>query len=272
MKRFIKKIKPIRRFYDALMATRYFNFKYLQILKWMFTSNEETNFTYDLTDKNYLELLKTIESCLDVSFEQLQKYLDEILNDDQLKLYLIRKTKDSTFENLADQHVRFSRRVCWYVIARVIKPKVIVETGVDKGMGSVVLCAALLKNNKEGYTGRYIGTDINIEAGYLFDEKYKSVGEIIYGDSVASLEKLDQKIDLFINDSDHSANYEYREYQTIKNKLNPKALILGDNSHVTDKLLKFSIENDRMFVLFKEEPKNHWYPGAGVGISFPRLK
>jgi hypothetical protein len=49
-------------------------------------------------------------------------------------------------------------------------------------------------------------------------------------------------------------------------------LILGDNSHVTDKLLKFSIENDRMFVLFKEEPKNHWYPGAGVGISFPRLK
>ena len=97
-------------------------------------------------------------------------------------------------------------------------------------------------------------------------------GEIIYGDSVASLEKLDQKIDLFINDSDHSANYEYREYQTIKNKLNPKALILGDNSHVTDKLLKFSIENDRMFVLFKEEPKDHWYPGAGVGISFPRLK
>ena len=79
-------------------------------------------------------------------------------------------------------------------------------------------------------------------------------------------------IDLFINDSDHSASYEYREYQSIKNKLSPKALILGDNSHVTDELLKFSIENDRNFVLFREEPKDHWYPGAGIGISFPKAK
>ena len=272
MKRSIKKIKPIRRFYDALLATKYFNSKYFQILKWMITSNEETNFTYDLTDKNYSELLKTIESCLDVPFEQLKKYLDEILNDNQLKSHIFRKTKDSTFKNFADQHIRFSRRVGWYVITRVIKPKVVVETGVDKGLGSVVLCAALLKNNKEGYSGRYFGTDINTESGYLLDEKYKSVGEIIYGDSVASLENFDQKIDLFINDSDHSANYEYREYQTIKNKLNQKALILGDNSHVTDKLLKFSIENDRMFVFFKEEPKDHWYPGGGIGISYQRLK
>ena len=79
-------------------------------------------------------------------------------------------------------------------------------------------------------------------------------------------------IDLFINDSDHLASYEYQEYQTIKNKLSPKALILGDNSHVTNKLLKFSIENDRNFVLFREEPKDHWYPGAGIGISFPKAK
>jgi len=49
-------------------------------------------------------------------------------------------------------------------------------------------------------------------------------------------------------------------------------LILGDNSHVTNKLLKFSIENDRNFVLFREEPKDHWYPGAGIGISFPKAK
>ena len=62
--------------------------------------------------------------------------------------------------------------------------------------------------------------DINYEAGYLLDEKYKSVGEIIYGDSIVSLNKFDKKIDLFINDSDHSPSYEYQEYQTIKNKLN----------------------------------------------------
>lgn len=272
MRNLIKKIKPIRRLYDAFLATRYFNIKYIQILKWMYLSNEDTNFTYNLTDKNKLELLKTIESCLNVPFNQLEKYLDEILNDEKLKFFLERKIEDSKSRNFADKNFHFSRRLGWYIITRVLKPKVLIETGVDKGVGSVILCAALLRNKDEGFLGRYYGTDINYEAGYLLGEKYKSVGEIIYGDSIVSLNKFDKKIDLFINDSDHSPSYEYQEYQTIKNKLNPGAIILGDNSHVTDELLKFSIENDRMFIFFKEEPKDHWYPGAGIGISFTRAK
>ena len=54
-------------------ATRYFNKKYFQILKWTFSSREETNFTYDLTDKNNLELLKIIESFVEIPIEKLQK-------------------------------------------------------------------------------------------------------------------------------------------------------------------------------------------------------
>ena len=53
----------------------------------------------------------------------------------------------------------------------------------------------------------YIGTDINPNAGYLFDEIYSENGKILYGDSIESL-KLNAEIDLFINDSDHSAEYE----------------------------------------------------------------
>ena len=49
-------------------------------------------------------------------------------------------------------------------------------------------------------------------------------------------------------------------------------IILGDNAHVTDKLLQFSLENQRNYVFFKECPKNHWYPGGGIGISFPKVK
>lgn len=272
MKKVLKKILFIRRAWDFLLATKYFNKKYFQIFKWTLSSKEDTNFTYDLTDKNNLELLKTIESCLNVPFEQLKKYLDEILNDHDLKEFIRKKINTSDFKNYADNHICFSRRVGWYIIVRLLKPKVLIETGVDKGMGSVVLCAALLRNKEEGYLGRYYGTDINKNAGYFLDGKYLDVGEIIYGDSITSLKKFDKMIDIFINDSDHSANYEYQEYLTIKNKLNTKAIILGDNSHATDKLLKFSIENERNFILFREEPKNHWYPGAGIGISFPNKK
>ena len=100
------------------------------------------------------------------------------------------------------------------------------------------------------------------------DGKYKEVGEILYGDSIESLQNLNVGIDLFINDSDHSADYEYEEYRTVKDKLTSDAIILGDNSHVTNKLCVFSAENDRNFLFFNEVPRDHWYPGGGIGISF----
>jgi len=73
---------------------------------------------------------------------------------------------------------------------------------------------------------------------------------------------------LFINDSDHSADYEYHEYLTIAANLTPNAIILGDNSHISDSLRRFSEERKRNFLVFREKPKDHWYPGAGIGISF----
>jgi len=51
-----------------------------------------------------------------------------------------------------------------------------------------VLTSALLINSKEGHPGRYFGTEIRPEAGKLLSGKYKTVGEIIYGDSIGTQE------------------------------------------------------------------------------------
>jgi predicted O-methyltransferase YrrM len=163
----------------------------------------------------------------------------------------------------------FGRRLGWYAIARAIKPSVIVETGVERGHGAVILCAALMRNTAEGMPGKYYGTDIDPHAGRLLSGPYAAMGRILYGDSIKSLTAMTETIDLFINDSDHSAEYEYREYHVVAPKLSPRALVLGDNAHVTDKLALFARETGRHFLFFREEPRNHWYPGAGIGISFP---
>lgn len=268
MKKFLKKFLLIRRIKDGLVATRYFNKKYFQILRWMIYSKEDTNFTYDLTKQNLNELYKLLEHIFDVDFTIIKGYSEELLKNDTLKKYLKSKIESSNFKNFADNDIKYSRRIGWYIIARIIKPQTIIETGVDKGMGSVILSEALIKNEKEGFKGKYYGTDINPEAGYLFDDIFRKKGKIIYGDSIESLKKIDEPIDLFINDSDHSAKYEADEYKTIISKLSKNSVILGDNSHSTDELLKFSIEHGRNFVLFRERPKNHWYKGAGIGISF----
>ena len=104
----------------------------------------------------------------------------------------------------------------------------------------------------------------------MFSGNYAKYGRILYGDSIESLRKFDGVIDLFINDSDHSADYEAEEYRTVAGMLSERAVILGDNSHCSNKLLEFSLKTNRHFVFFHEKPEAHWYPGAGIGISFKR--
>jgi hypothetical protein len=266
--RILKRIWVINFLRRIYFASKYYNYKYLQILKWGIKSKEHTNYTFHLTPENLVCLAQTISLVSGKGLKEISAYITELENDMDLKNHIRNTTFNSNEKSFADLEIRFSRRIGWYALARAMKPKVIIETGVDKGLGSVLLCSALIKNKTEGFEGKFYGTDINPAAGYLLNGKYSEVGQILYGDSIETLSKFNKQIDLFINDSDHSAEYEYIEYKTIASKLSKDAIILGDNSHVTSKLSQFSLENNRKYIFFHEVPLNHWYPGAGIGISF----
>jgi predicted O-methyltransferase YrrM len=232
-------------------------------------TGEFHNFTYELTDANLRYLAETISVVTGKPAHEISGYIREATEDQELAAHILLRMRGRDRKG-AQQSVSmpFGRRLGWYAIARAIKPKVIVETGVERGHGSMLLCSALLRNISEGFPGCYFGTDINPKAGWLLAGKYADVGKILYGDSIKSLEALTETIDLFINDSDHSADYEAREYRVIADKLGSDAIILGDNAHVTDKLASFACESGRRFLFFKEVPKNHWYPGGGIGIAY----
>jgi predicted O-methyltransferase YrrM len=240
----------------------YFKQKVDAIYPLVRATHETHNFTYDLTNRNLWYLADTIGCALGKPREEIEAYIEEAKTDRDINAAAIALTPEVRVAS------PFGRRLGWYAVARALKPKTIVETGVDRGHGSLILCAALLRNAAEGHPGRYFGTDLRTEAGQLLAGKYAEMGKILYGDSIESLERHIESVDLFINDSDHSDDYEYREYVAIQPKLTPRAIILGDNAHVTDKLARFSRETGRKFLFFREEPKDHWYPGAGIGISF----
>jgi hypothetical protein len=266
--RFLKKIWVLNFFRRIYNASKYYNNRYLQIVRWGFDSKEDTNFTYDLTERSMFYLCDFIAVITNLPHEDINAYFHELKNN-SLLIEQIKSSISSSDEGFnADINIRFGKRLGWYAFVRALKPTLVVETGVDKGLGSVVLCEALLKNREEGFSGEYIGTDINPNAGYLLDERQKSVGRILYGDSIESLKTIENSIDLFINDSDHSSEYEYNEYLTINSKITDRSILIGDNAHVTDKLLKFSREMNRNFLYFQEVPENHWYPGGGIGVSY----
>lgn len=237
-------------------------------LNWIVRSREYTNFTYDLEPLNLEHLAALIAHVTALPVEHIKSFMDELDRDAELREHIARRTGSKPQAALADPVARYGRRAGWYALVRASRPSVVIETGVDKGLGSVVLCAALRRNLQEGHPGRYIGTDISPDAGHLLESPYSEVGEVVYGDSVSTLEQLDTRIDVFINDSDHSAQYEATEYRVVADKLAQDAFVLGDNAHVTNELFRFAGETKRAFLFFAEKPKDHWYPGAGIGIAW----
>ncbi|MDP4572998.1 class I SAM-dependent methyltransferase [Pseudomonas sp. LPH60] len=233
--------------------------------EWASKYSEDTNFYYKLTKSNRNHLAHLLAHLTGKPLGEITNYFDELEDDNELRTHIERGVKESGYGS--DIVVNYGRRIGWYAFARLMKPKVIVETGVDHGVGSCILASALLRNAQEGFPGKYYGTDINPWAGKLLEGKYATVGQILYGDSIESLRKMAEPIDIFINDSDHSADYEYNEYRTVEHLLSPHSVILGDNAHVSDSLSTFAEETGRPFIFFAEKPADHWYPGAGIGIS-----
>jgi predicted O-methyltransferase YrrM len=241
------------------------------IEKWVRSPNEVTNWTYDITDASKLYLTHFVAALTGIDAGQARAYLVEIDQDEEIVRHIRERTL-AVRPPHADTTQHVGRRMGWYALVRALRPRMVVETGIDKGLGSCVLSRALLRNAEEGFPGVYVGTDIDPNAGYLYTAPYTGAGKILYGDSIESLKTLTDPIDLFINDSDHSADYEALEYQTIAGKLSPSALVLGDNAHVTTKLAEFAAATGRGFLYWPEKPKDHWYSGSGIGAAFPLRK
>lgn len=237
--------------------------------RWLVTSREHHNYTYELTKLSRHHLAWFVSVVCDVPVKQVRAYLNEIETDEELRRHIEQATATASRRGLADKHVRYARRIGWYAIVRARKPAHVVETGVDKGLGSCVLAAALLRNAAEGHPGRLTSLDINPEAGYLARATpWANVVDLVIGDSVASIGALDRPVDLFLHDSDHSRVHERSEFEAVEPKLAPNAMLLTDNVTVTNVLAEHAERTGRRFLAYRETPARHWYPGDGIGVAW----
>lgn len=230
--------------------------------RWLVRSREHTNFTYDLTRLNLEHLAWWVAGVTGVSAKQARAYIDEA-SSSKLHEHVREATATSSRRGLADTEVRLHKRLGWYALVRALRPEHIVETGTDKGLGSVVLAAALLRNGR----GRLTTIDVNPEAGYLIRGDYAKVTKLRIGDSVAALAALTERVDLFLHDSLHTLEHELAEYSAVAPHLCEGAVVLSDNAHVTDALPTWAEATGRRFSYFQERPADHWYPGGGIGLA-----
>ncbi|MDP2939853.1 MAG: class I SAM-dependent methyltransferase [Candidatus Omnitrophota bacterium] len=128
-----------------------------------------------------------------------------------------------------------------YVLCRIAKPEIVVETGVSEGFSSTFILQALEKNNK----GHLYSIDLpnqpgqklpeNKTTGWLIPEDLKKRWMLILGSSREKLSALlnDLKnIDIFFHDSDHSYENMMFEFESAKSYLKSGGFLLSDD--ITD--------------------------------------
>src|SRR3954470_14082932 len=99
-------------------------------LRYLALDPELDNFTYDI--ENRAELARTLADVLRVDVSTVERYISEADADRRLS----EPARGRPIVRLRHKRVMPpGRRLGWYVAARVLKPSLIVETGIHGGLG-----------------------------------------------------------------------------------------------------------------------------------------
>jgi len=254
---------PYRAILGAALIVRYSRL----VLHWLFRSREHTNFTYFITERNLRQFAWFAASLTDVDVVDVERFQRELFDDVSLRDSIARHALKMRRGALVDAEARYGRRVVWYTLIRICQPEVVVETGVDKGLGTAVIASALARNAAEGFPGRCIAIDINPEAGQLVGAEANALVEFCFEDSLTVLDRI-ESIDLFIHDSNHDYAHEWAGLERAFGCLSKSGFLLSDAASDSDALDDFSRENRLCYRYAAEQPANHWMRPQGVGVAF----
>ena len=212
----IKKFKLTILFFQVAAGLKVLYPKLRLFYKWLVYSRELSTYTYAITPNNRDYLIHTVAVVTGEAPEQVKKYFNELDLNVELKKKIISLINSSEFRYKKDARCDFGSRLAWYAIVRSLKPKLIVENGVDMGLTAIALCEALMVNHAEGYSGKYVGLDIKHDAGFLIRQaRYKDLAEIVIGDALDYLKINNELIDFYFSDGCRTSEYEQIEFSFL---------------------------------------------------------
>jgi predicted O-methyltransferase YrrM len=238
-----------------------------QALRYVLFDPELANFTYELANRD--ELAAFIAEAFEVAPEQVEGYFRETDEDPELGEGLRKRLARRRDRKSAPL---FGRRLGWYAIARILKPGLIVETGIHDGLGSVLLLRALERNDADGRPGRLVSVDVNPQSGWLVDERLRARWTPIFGSTFDVLEAAvaGSEVGMIVHDSEHTYDCELFEFTTALTHAAPTLALVSDNAHATSALRDVCAEVGVEYRFFRERPSGHFYPGAGIGFGLVR--
>lgn len=162
-----------------------------------------------------------------------------------------------------------------YLVCKIFKPEVVLETGVCYGGSSAFMLKAL-----ENTKGRLYSVDLsnvsykrdsgdlhedsipeNLESGFIVPSRLRSNWDLILGDSKIELPKLvkliDHPINIFHHDSMHTYDFMMFEFETVFPKLANGGILLSDDADWNNAFEDFCKKNSLKHCIYR-----------GKGIAF----
>ena len=213
-------------------------------------------------------LIKNLSKFMKVNYSDLKKLDEELFNSDFMK-YVHSQKKEVRGIKLGSLSYRTLAPII-YLICRIMKPKVVVETGVASGFSSSFILKALQENSmgklysidlpvkswKENDTREYICRPNDKDVGWLVPNNLKDRWELIIGNSNEKLKPLLDKlqsVDIFLHDSDHHYKYMLWEYQTVWSYIRKGGLLLSDDVDRHEAFNEFTAQKNSSKLIFSNQ-------------------
>lgn len=162
-----------------------------------------------------------------------------------------------------------NQRIVLYVLIRLLKPELSVETGVFYGGTTAFILNALRKNKKgrllsidlpgnvleetsfhrHGNVGRSEIIPKGLRPGFIIPEYLKEGWNYIEEDSLTALQKVPDGFTFFSHDSEHSRGFVLRELELAKSKMPNDGTVFADDIHWSNGFFEFCVTN-KLYPLF----------------------
>lgn len=142
-----------------------------------------------------------------------------------------------------------------YALVRLLRPSVVLETGVANGHSSALILNALRKNG----CGELHSIDVSNDVGDLIVDKRRWRLHIL---DLSSLKKSFAAIvtelpviDLMVHDSDHSYQWMRHELETVLPKMSPRGVLACDDANICYGMIDFCAAHNMKPLLLLEKSK-----------------
>jgi predicted O-methyltransferase YrrM len=198
---------------------------------------------------------------------------------DELSAYAAETHVDPELNQLLRRHLRWrldtkrqpplGNRLAWYVMVRARKPRLVVETGIYLGLGSLALLRAIERNAQEGNPGELMSFDTLRSAGTMVREPMRRHWRRIVGSTHDELLPAlsGRRVDMLFQDTPHTEENQRFEFGTALAHAGPQLLLLDSSGGHAGTLRALCSEQGGTYHEIAMRSRRHIDPGGAITFA-----